>query len=228
MCGTWAVRSSSIVNEDISEDRHVKTNQLKSDRKQMMGGAFNQGDSKMKCVCAAVVLAALMLGLSAVVMHSALAQGTSEPPIGGGEVAANMEHVRASQVLGMTVWNEAGQKIASVDDLVIDTGNGRLGYVILAYREVLELGDRHFPVPWQAFTCQALEDGATRRLLLKASPETIRTAEGFAPGEWPDFDDRKFTRQLHAHYGVRPRRDARRGGVEARVGPGGVDVDVDP
>lgn len=177
-----------------------------------------------------VVLVTLALGLCAPATRPLFSQQTDEShgEAGAATSDAHPPYLRASQLLGMTVWNADGQEIGTVHELVIDTRNGRLRNAVLTYREFLGLGDQHFPVPWAAFECQPPQDGQKQRLLLSASLETLQNAKGFQPGEWPDFQDRTLARQLHAHYGVQTRRDERERGVRVRVGPGGVDVDVEP
>lgn len=136
-------------------------------------------------------------------------------------------NARVSQIIGMTVRNNEGKDIGTVNDIVIDAASGRVRYAALSYGGFLGLGDKLFAVPWGAFEYRPAKEGDEYHLVLNVSEEKIKSAKGFDQDKWPDFGNREFTRGLDAHYGFELRRGNRRGGVDLRVGPGGVDVDVD-
>ena len=132
--------------------------------------------------------------------------------------------VRASQITGMTVNNSQGETLGSVDDIVIDARSGRVRYAALSYGGFLGFGDTLVAVPWEAFTVQKIVGRDECNLVLNATEEQIKGATGFDRANWPNFADPELAKQLDAHYGIERRRP--RGGVDVRVGPGGVDVDI--
>lgn len=135
--------------------------------------------------------------------------------------------IRASQLIGMNIQNPEGKSLGSVNDIVIDARSGRVRYAAVSYGGFLGLGDKLFAVPWGAFQYTRAADGGDYRLVLRVTEEQMKTATGFDPNNWPDFAARSFTSQLDRHYGIESRPDRRRGKVDVRVGPGGVDVDVE-
>ncbi len=135
--------------------------------------------------------------------------------------------IRASQLIGMNIQNQEGKSLGSVHDIVIDARSGRVRYATVSYGGFLGLGDKLFAVPWGAFHYTRAADGDDYRLVLRVTEEQMKSATGFDQNHWPDFADRNFTSQLDRHYGIESRSDRRRGRVDVRVGPGGVDVDVE-
>ena len=59
--------------------------------------------------------------------------------------------MRASKLLGVHVNNAAGERIGTVDDLVIDSNTGRTVYVAMGVGGVLGIGEKLFAVPFGAF-----------------------------------------------------------------------------
>jgi sporulation protein YlmC with PRC-barrel domain len=135
-------------------------------------------------------------------------------------------NIRASQLIGIDIQNQEGKSIGSVNDIVIDAESGKIRYAAVSYGGFLGLGDRLFAVPWGAFHCKAGDEKGQYNLVLNATEQQLKTASGFDQDNWPNFADRSFTSQLDKHYGVEYQADRRRGGVDVKVGPGGVDVDV--
>ena len=179
----------------------------------------------MKCLSTAGLLA-LGLCVMATAASPALAQNKDRSDAGKLDAKTRGANVRASQIIGMTVRNMDGKDIGTVNDIVLDAATGRVRYAAVSYGGFLGLGDKLFAVPWQAFKCLPAQEGNEYLLVLNASEEKIKGAKGFNQDHWPDFGDREFTRGLDTYYGVEQRRGDRRGGVDVRVGPGGVDVDV--
>jgi sporulation protein YlmC with PRC-barrel domain len=135
--------------------------------------------------------------------------------------------IRASQFIGMDIYNEQGDSVGEINDLVLDVKHGHIRYAAVTYGGFLGVGDKMFAVPWEAFRFRQDPDDADERyLVLNVTQQQLEGAEGFDQDHWPNFADPKFTAELDKRYGVE-RRTGRRG-VEVDVKDNGVDVDVNP
>ena len=123
--------------------------------------------------------------------------------LGRADDATSGRVVRASKVIGMTVYNEADEKIGSVNDLVLDPMTGKVRYAALSFGGFLGLGDKLFAVPWKAFTCKEGKDSGDIYLILDVEESVLKNAPGFDQNNWPDFADRTVTNKLDNHYRVK-------------------------
>lgn len=128
---------------------------------------------------------------------------------------------RVSQLQGMTIQNEVGKDLGSVRDLVIDTDRGRVKYVAVAYGGFLGLGSKLFAVPFEAFEHRLATQDKDAVLLLNLNEEMLRKAPGFDADNWPDMASRDFIQAIDKHYADRE------GGVNVKVGPLDIDVNLD-
>jgi len=128
---------------------------------------------------------------------------------------------RASQLQGMTIQNEAGKNLGNVRDIVIDTDRGQVKFMAVAYGGFLGLGSKLFAVPFEAFEFRPATKDQDAVLLLNLNEEMLRKAPGFDADNWPNMASPQFTQAIDKHYADRE------GGVNVKVGPIDVDVNLD-
>ncbi|MDI1286383.1 MAG: PRC-barrel domain-containing protein, partial [Reyranella sp.] len=56
--------------------------------------------------------------------------------------------IPAEKVTGTNVYNPAGEKLGSVEDIMIDKVSGKAIYAVMSFGGFLGIGDRHHPLPW--------------------------------------------------------------------------------
>jgi len=56
--------------------------------------------------------------------------------------------ILASKVKGTSVYDQAGDKIGVVEDIVLDKQSDRIMFAALGKGGVLGVGEKYFPVPW--------------------------------------------------------------------------------
>ncbi len=57
--------------------------------------------------------------------------------------------IAADKVEGTTVYNRAGDKLGTVDHVMIDKINGKVCYAIMSFGGFLGMGESYHPLPWQ-------------------------------------------------------------------------------
>ena len=56
--------------------------------------------------------------------------------------------ILASKVKGTTVYDDAGDKIGTVEDIVLDKQSNQILFAALGFGGVLGMGEKYYPVPW--------------------------------------------------------------------------------
>ena len=56
--------------------------------------------------------------------------------------------ISSDKVEGTTVYDTAGDKLGSVDDLMIDKRSGQVRYAVLEFGGFLGMGTDRYPLPW--------------------------------------------------------------------------------
>ena len=56
--------------------------------------------------------------------------------------------ILASKVRGTAVYNDAGDKIGTVEDIVLDKQSNQILFAALGFGGVLGMGEKYYPVPW--------------------------------------------------------------------------------
>src|SRR5450759_2596396 len=56
--------------------------------------------------------------------------------------------IAADKVNGTNVYNMAGDKLGTVDDVMIDKISGRAIYAVMSFGGFLGMGAKHNPIPW--------------------------------------------------------------------------------
>src|SRR2546427_10616730 len=94
--------------------------------------------------------------------------------------------IASDRVEGTPVRRSDGEKIGTIERLMIDKLSGNVAYAVLAFGGFLGVGQKHTPVPWARLTYDRTL-GAYR---LDLSEDELRRAPSFPAGEDFDWGDR--------------------------------------
>jgi sporulation protein YlmC with PRC-barrel domain len=104
--------------------------------------------------------------------------GTTTP---GVPVTGEDSTSRVSNLLDYDVWNQDGEQIGEVEDMVLDMDNSTVSYVVIETGGFLDLGDKTLLVPWNSLELQTPVSGGNENgFVLTADPEMLNNA--------PDID----------------------------------------
>jgi sporulation protein YlmC with PRC-barrel domain len=109
--------------------------------------------------------------------------------------------IAADKVNGTDVYDHKGQKLGSVEDIMIDKISGRAIYAVLSFDGFLGVGAKHYPLPWASLNYDTNKGGyvvdITKKTLEEApnfdgsrdfqlTPEYGRTIDSYynAPSYW--------------------------------------------
>ncbi len=97
-----------------------------------------------------------------------------------------------------SVYNESGDKLGDIEDIMIDLPTGTVAYAVLSFHHgFLNMSEKLFALPWEALTV----DEENEQMILNVPKEKLEKAEGFDKDNWPDFADPTFQRNLYSYYG---------------------------
>jgi len=84
------------------------------------------------------------------------ADGTTTPGI---PVTGENDPSRLSAQLNFDVWNQDGEQIGEVNDMILDLDKARVAYVIVGTGGFLEIGEKDVLVPWNSLEVQVAGNG---------------------------------------------------------------------
>jgi hypothetical protein len=66
------------------------------------------------------------------------------------EARETVSLIGSDKVEGTAVYGAGGNKIGSIERVMIDKLSGKVSYAVLSFGGFLGIGDDHYPLPWQS------------------------------------------------------------------------------
>jgi len=85
--------------------------------------------------------------------------------------------IAAEKVEGTNVYNPSGDKLGTVDDIMIDKISGRAIYAVMSFGGFLGMGEKQHPLPWSSLNYDESKGGYVVNLD-KRMLENAPTLEG--------------------------------------------------
>jgi hypothetical protein len=108
--------------------------------------------------------------------------------------------ISSDKVEGTAVYNREGEKLGSINSVMIDKISGQVAYAVMSFGGLLGMGDRYHPLPWHVLTYDTGQGG----YLIDLDPSMLEGAPAYGATEMPNWSDRRWGQQLHEYYGTRP------------------------
>ncbi|WP_017729925.1 PRC-barrel domain-containing protein [Nafulsella turpanensis] len=96
-----------------------------------------------------------------------------------------------------SILDRDGDKLGEVHDVVLNIQTGEIAYVLLASGGFLGIGEKYFPVPYEALRYHAGDE--TYRMNI--SKDKLEQAPSIEIGDWPNRPDRKQVEEVYTYYG---------------------------
>jgi len=104
---------------------------------------------------------------------------------------------RASKLIGTNIYNDAGESLGEINELVLEGSENRIGYAVLSFGGVMGIGDKLFAIPWRQFQHKGTDKD---KLYLAVAKDTLKNAPGFDKKQWPDSADRSYWQSVDKFY----------------------------
>ena len=108
--------------------------------------------------------------------------------------------IASDRVEGTPVRRADGEKIGTIQRLMIDKLSGSVAYAVLSFGGFLGMGQKHAPIPWARLNY----DPTLGAYQLELSNEELSDAPSIAAGEEFDWGDRSREVEIHNYYRVPP------------------------
>lgn len=102
----------------------------------------------------------------------------------------------STSIEGTNVVNKQNESLGSIKDLMINTHDGSIGYVVLSFGGFMGMGDKLFAVPWDAFDV----DREDERFCLCVDKEKLKEAPGFDKDNWPSSANDTYFSDVNSYY----------------------------
>jgi hypothetical protein len=67
--------------------------------------------------------------------------------------------ISSDKVEGTAVYDVGGQKLGSIDDLMVDKLSGQVHYAVMEFGGFLGMGTERFPIPWKVLKYSKAHNG---------------------------------------------------------------------
>ena len=105
--------------------------------------------------------------------------------------------ISSDRVEGTTVYNAAGDKLGTIDDLMIDKVSGQVRYAVMEFGGFLGMGTDRYPVPWSMLKYDTSQDG----YVVPLDKAQLEGAPRYADDSVPDYDD-AYNMSVNKYYGL--------------------------
>lgn len=105
--------------------------------------------------------------------------------------------ISSEKVDGTKVYSTDGEKIGSIDHLMIGKRSGRVEFAVMSFGGFLGMGESYHPVPWDALDYDTERGG----YVVNIDKERLKEAPSYQEGSLPPFD-RQYGETVYSYYGV--------------------------
>lgn len=106
--------------------------------------------------------------------------------------------IGSDKVEGTSVFGVDGDKIGSIERVMIDKVNGRVSYAVLGFGGFLGLGSDHYPLPWQSLKYDTRLGGYVTGI----TADQLRGAPHYGESSEWNWSDAARVRAVNAYYGL--------------------------
>lgn len=122
---------------------------------------------------------------------------TGERRSGVGMAYGAGDVIAADRVEGTKVYDTRGEKLGSIDDVMIDKRSGQVRYAVLEFGGFLGMGTDRYPLPWNILKYDTNLEG----YVVPLGKEQLEGAPRYASNEPPSYDP-EYGRSVNQYYGI--------------------------
>jgi hypothetical protein len=106
--------------------------------------------------------------------------------------------IGSNKVQGTAVYGPDGQKIGSIERVMIEKIGGKVSYAVLSFGGLFGIGDDYYPLPWPSLKYN-VDLGGYQTMVTK---DQLRKAPKYARSSDWNWNDQQLARSVSAYYGV--------------------------
>ena len=104
--------------------------------------------------------------------------------------------IAASKVNGTAVYNQSGEELGSIYDVMLEKTSGKASYAIMSFGGFLGFGDKYHPLPWSQLTYDPGQGG----YVVDLDRSRLEGAPAYAADDASFWDDPAYSRRVDDYY----------------------------
>ena len=108
--------------------------------------------------------------------------------------------IGSDKVEGTAVYRSNGDKVGSIERVMIDKISGKVAYAVMSFGGFLGIGEDYYPLPWSLLTYNPKLEGYE----VNVSEQQLKGAPKYSKHESWDWGDRTRGQKVYDYYGVTP------------------------
>ncbi len=104
--------------------------------------------------------------------------------------------IRASKVIGTSVYTPSGEKIGKVEDVILDKQSNNIMFAVVGFGGFLGMNEKFHPLPWSTLDYQKTQDG----YVVNVTKEQLQAAPADAIDELTRNDGANVRDKVYDYY----------------------------
>ena len=105
--------------------------------------------------------------------------------------------ISSDRVEGTAVYSTAGDKLGSIDNLMIDKISGQVRYAVLEFGGFLGIGTDRYPLPWSTLKYDTNKDG----YVVPLDKARLEKGPRYPENDVPAYNE-EYGRRVYDYYGA--------------------------
>lgn len=105
--------------------------------------------------------------------------------------------ISSDRVEGTAVYSTTGDKLGSIDNLMIDKISGQVRYAVLEFGGFLGIGTDRYPLPWSTLKYDTQKDG----YVVPLDKERLEKGPRYNEADVPAYNE-EYGRRVYDYYGA--------------------------
>jgi sporulation protein YlmC with PRC-barrel domain len=104
--------------------------------------------------------------------------------------------IRATKVIGTSVYNPSGDKIGKVEDVVLDKQSNNIMFAVVGFGGFLGMNEKFHPLPWSTLDYQKQKEG----YVVNVTKEQLEAAPADAIDQLTNNDGDTLRNEVYDYY----------------------------
>ena len=115
-----------------------------------------------------------------------------------GQIDSPHHLIASDRVEGTAVINRNGEKLGTIERVMIDKLSGQVMYAVMSSGGFLGIGESYHPLPWGILNYDPEEGG----YVVDLDRNSLQSAPYYTGTNEPNWSDRSWGQKVHEHYRV--------------------------